>query len=68
VDEHNDDANPNDWRSQWIRFASLHPGLGDLPEPEDADELGQWIEKAVAGFSKQLQVRTKFAEYWKGVK
>jgi hypothetical protein len=68
VDEHDDDANPNDWRSQWIRFASLHPGLGEFPEPEDADERGQWIEKAVAGFSKQLQVRTKFADYWKEVK
>jgi len=68
VDKHDDDANPHDWRSQWLRFASLHPGLGELPEPDEADERGQWIEKAVAAFSKQLQVRAKFAEYWKEAK
>jgi len=65
VDPHDDDTNPNDWKSQWVRFATLHPGLGDLPDTSETDERGQWIEKAVCAFSKQLQVRSKFAEFWK---
>jgi hypothetical protein len=67
IEKHDDDANPNDWQSQWVRFASLHAGLGDLPPTDDVDERGQWIEKAVSAFAKQLQARAKFAEFWKGV-
>lgn len=68
LDKHDDNSNSLDWRSQWLRFASLNPGLGDIPEPEDADERGQWIDNAVAAFSKQLQVRAKFIEYWRDLK
>lgn len=68
LEKHDDDSNQHDWRSQWVRFASLHPGLGDLPDPDEPDERAEWIEDAVAAFSKQLQVRTKFAEYWKDLK
>lgn len=66
VDKHDDDASPDDWRSQWIRFAMLLPGLGDLPEPDDVDSRYDWIEKAVAAFAKKIQARLKFEEFWKG--
>jgi hypothetical protein len=65
VEKHDDDSDSQDWRSQWIRFASLHSGLGELPGPEEVDERCQWIEKAVTAFSRKLQVRTKFSEYWR---
>jgi hypothetical protein len=65
VDEHDDAANPEDWRSQWIKFASFQPGLGELPEADDVDGRNDWIEKAVSAFAKQLQARIKFAEFWK---
>ena len=64
VENHDDDSTPSDWRSQWVRFASLHSGLGELPDAEDSDERGQWVERAVAAFSRKLQVPEKFAEYW----
>src|ERR1043166_1165104 len=65
IEQHDDDANPDDWQSQWIRFALLYPGLGELPGPEDTDGRGDWIDKAVSAFAKQLQARAKFAEFWK---
>jgi hypothetical protein len=65
VEKHDDDSNPSEWKSQWVKFASLHPGLGELPEPEDTDGRSDWIDNAVSVFAKQLQVRARFAEFWK---
>ena len=67
VKKHDDASNPEDWQSQWVRFASLPPGIGDLPDLEDIDGRTDWIEKAVTAFSKQIQTRAKFSEFWKGV-
>ena len=66
VEKHDDDSNPDDWKSQWIRFALLNPGLGELPDTEDTEARSDWIDKAVSAFAKQLQTRAKFAEFWKG--
>lgn len=65
VEKHEDDANQDDWKSQWLKFAGLHPGLGELPGPEDIDGRSDWIDKAVAGFAKKMQTREKFAEFWR---
>jgi hypothetical protein len=65
VEKHDDDSNADDWKSQWLRFASQNPGLGELPEPEDTEARSDWIEKAVSVFAKQLQTRAKFADFWK---
>jgi hypothetical protein len=65
LEKHDDDDAPDDWKSQWLRFALLHPGLGDLPDPDDTDGRSDWIEKAVSAFAKGLQCRAKFAEFWK---
>lgn len=65
VEEHDDEASPNDWKSQWVKFATLHPGLGELPEPSDAVERALWIDKAVSAFATRLHAKTKFLEFWK---
>jgi len=65
VDEHDDYDNPDDWRSQWVRFAMLSPGLGEIPKPDETEDRLDWIEKAVAAFAKRIQVRSKFAEFWR---
>ena len=66
IDKHDDDANPDDWRSQWLRFAKLSPGLGELPSPDDSEERFDWVDKAVASFAKRVQTSAKFTEFWKG--
>jgi hypothetical protein len=68
IENHDDDANPDEWKSQWLKFASLYPGIGKLPGVEDSDGRSDWIDKAVSAFAKQLQVRTKFTEFWEGEK
>lgn len=68
VERHDYDGSSDGWKSQWIKFACLHPGLGELPEPSDTDERSDWIEKAVSAFAKKLQAGSKFSESWKGGK
>ena len=65
VEKHDDDSNLDDWKSQWVRFASLSPGLGDLPDPKETDERSDWIDKAVFAFAKQIQTCARFSEFWK---
>jgi hypothetical protein len=65
VDEHDDYDNADDWRSQWVRFAMLSPGLGEIPKPDEIEDRFDWIEKAVASFAKRIQVRSKFADFWR---
>jgi len=66
VDKHDDYDNVDEWRSQWIRFAKLLPGLGEIPKPDEPEDRLDWIEKAVASFARRIQVRSKFAEFWQG--
>lgn len=68
IEKHEDDANPDLWQSRWVKFASLFPGLGELPLPDDTDGRNDWIDDAVSAFAKKLQARTKFSEYWEGGK
>lgn len=66
VDEHDDFENSTDWRSQWLRFASLLPGLGELPPEEDQELRTEWIERATGAFAQRIRSCPKFAEFWKG--
>lgn len=64
VDKHKDDPSSDDWRSRWLEFAKLFPGLGELPEGDDVDALYDWIDKSVAEFAQKLRARQKFEEFW----
>lgn len=68
IENHDDDTNPDEWKSQWLKFALLYTGVGKLPGADDVDGRNDWIDKVVAAFAKQIQVRTKFAEFWEGEK
>jgi hypothetical protein len=65
VDKHDDYDDADDWRSQWIRFAILLPGLGELPKADETEDRFDWMEKAVTSFARRIQVRAKFAEFWR---
>jgi hypothetical protein len=66
VDEHDDDANLDDWRSQWVCFSKLFCGLGDLSAPEAIDDRFYWIDSAIAAFAKRKQTKEQFMNFWKG--
>ena len=63
VEDNFDHEDRTDWRSRWCRFAELLPGMEVFPDSkEDRDD---WIEKAVASFSRRNSVVAKFGLYWK---
>ncbi len=64
VEEHIDDMDDDDWRSQWLRFARSHPGIGEVPTSTDDSDLEQWIEQVLVAFCKSTQIRNKFSWHW----
>lgn len=55
-----------EWRSKWLRFATLLPGVDpDIPATDEGDDAARrWAEDAVAAFAKKLALKAKFAEAW----
>jgi len=59
---HTDD--PEYWGSQWLRYATLLPGVGQPPGEEDKDGFDLWIDEAVAAFCRHHRVMEHFSQYW----
>ena len=65
IDEGSDDedTDPNDWPSLWLRFARSLPNVGPLPEGtgEAADlEKQNWVDRAVDSFCGHIHTLDKF--------
>jgi hypothetical protein len=66
IDEYHEiDEDDDDWRAQWLRFASRLPG-SSAPPPDDTDEsrLDDWINDAVAGFARSHGMADRFRLHW----
>ena len=50
---------PGDWRSQWLHFATLQPGVGPMPDESDLEAQKEWIEGVVRGFCRATRLREK---------
>lgn len=57
---------PDDWRSLWLRFAKRLPGVSDVPKQDETDRFDDWIDEAVASFSRKFQTLDRFGRYWSG--
>jgi hypothetical protein len=56
------------WQGDWMRFARNLGGLVAVPSPDQKVDRENWIEEAVAGFARRLQLRTTWdLEFEKGV-
>jgi len=55
-----------DWQCQWLRFATLLPGVSDeVPGPDaDEDKKDDWIDETVAAFCRQHRLLERFGTYW----
>lgn len=64
--EHRDVDDNTDWRSKWLRFATLLPGVDpEIPEKdEDHDAARRWADDVVVAFAKKLALREKFGAAW----
>ena len=63
---HRDIDDDSDWRSKWLRFATLLPGVDPQLPAKDAepDETRRWTDDAVAAFAKKLSLKDKFRTAW----
>ncbi len=63
---HRDTDDENEWRSKWLRFATLMPGVDpDIPGKDDGEDAAmRWMEDAVAGFARKLALKEKFSAVW----
>lgn len=57
---------PDDWRSLWLRFASRLPGMNEGLREEEPERFDDWINDAVASFSKKFDTLQRFSSYWSG--
>ena len=64
LDQDWNDSTGDDWRSQWLRFASLLPGMGDPPVEEGG--RAAWVEDAVSAFAKKHSFKKAFVDAWVG--
>jgi hypothetical protein len=57
----------DDWRAQWLRYASSLPGVGNLPaDGSDQDSVDEWIDSAVSAFGRKHGVVDWFNTFWQG--
>lgn len=64
-EQHRDVDDEFDWRSKWLRFSTLLPGVDrELPDKDNEESTRQWIADAVSAFSKKLTLAHKFADAW----
>lgn len=67
IDKHTDMDDREDWRSCWLYFASRLPGVVAPPQDADEDEIYDWVNSAVASFSRLHHVKNMFDKhYWRG--
>jgi hypothetical protein len=57
-EEWTEDSEEGGWPADWVRFAKNLGGLGDVPPLNMQAEREGWIEEAVAGFCRRLEVRS----------
>jgi len=57
----------NDWKVRWLQFSRLLPGVGDEIPPEDNEiKIAEWIDDAVASFSRRQKDLDVFLGFWQG--
>lgn len=53
-----------DWRSQWLRFATQMAGSRP-PGPDDPEDPDEWIDQAVSGLCHRISIRERFRRWQK---
>ena len=57
------DFDDSDWTTLWLRYVCSLPGVGEPPDGSSEDARARqrdWIESAVAAFSRARDVRRRF--------
>ncbi len=66
IEKHSDIEDMEDWKSQWLRFATLLSSVGSVPSWEDEQNCDDWIDSVVTAFTKQHKTMDRFTSgYWR---
>jgi hypothetical protein len=65
IDQYRYFEDEDDWAARWLRFASSFPGVGDVPEDEDPELDGEWIDSAVSAFCQWRGTDRLFRDFWR---
>lgn len=66
--QHRDFDDEFDWRSRWLRFAILLPGVDrELPGKDEEEATRLWIGEVVAAFANKLKLGEKFCAAWQPI-
>lgn len=66
IEQYFETEDSQDWKSHWLRYASLLPGMPELPEEHAEAQINDWIDDAVASFCRKYHVMERFGQYWSG--
>jgi len=64
VEEHRDVEDTQDWRSNWLRFATALPGVASNMPSEDDSEIDEWVADAAKAFCRQHRILEQFSAFW----
>jgi len=65
IEKHFDNEEMSDWKSQWLFFCNLLPGINRIPdEKNDEDEVNDWINDAVNSFCRHQGFFENFKKNW----
>jgi hypothetical protein len=64
VDKIYDTDDMTDWRCQWLSFAQSMPGVGEFPKENDNDNIDNWIDDVIAGFSRKMKIYKHLMDFW----
>ncbi|HVZ65382.1 MAG TPA: hypothetical protein VG936_12485 [Lacunisphaera sp.] len=61
IDGHSDCEDRDDWRSRWLVFSTMLPGVASPPDQQDdEDEKRRWIDDAVDAFARKVRALELF--------
>lgn len=66
VERYFDTDDDDDWRSHWLRFATMLPGASDPPGENDEDQFDVWIDESATAFCRQARMMNHFRKFWTG--
>ncbi len=56
----------HDWRHRWLRFATLIPGVPEVPDPKaERHKVEEWISDAVMAFCRSQKILDRFLTFWR---
>jgi hypothetical protein len=64
IDNYREVDDPNNWRSNWLRYSMMLPGIAAPPEEDDETLTENWIDDVVSAFCKKTEMLERFRSYW----